>query len=116
VREAVAGDRTVAPPIVCTLDPAAARAQVGEWSSVLRSVVTREPIPGGLRLRFGADAPLGAVARLAIAERACCSFFTFTVVRHDRGMTLEVTAPVDAQSLVEDLFGAPATEVSAGRT
>jgi len=105
VQTAVTLNRVVEPPIACTLDPDAARAQVDEWSSVLQSVAERAAIQNGLRLRFGVDVTLDAVARLAIAEHACCSFFTFTVMRLREGVTLDVTAPVDAQSLVVELFG-----------
>jgi hypothetical protein len=109
------GPDLASPPIACALEPDAAREQVDDWRSVLRFVSARDRIPNGVRLRVGADLALDAVARLAIAEHACCPFLTFTVIGHGRSVTLEVTAPADAQSLVADLFGSPDPEISRGR-
>jgi hypothetical protein len=51
------------------------------------------------------------LARLAAAEYACCSFFTFTLTIGPAGVRLTVTAPPDAQPLVTALFGT-ATEAA----
>jgi MerR family copper efflux transcriptional regulator len=93
-------------PIVCTLDGSAMPARLEDWQAVLRHVTVRAAIPDGLRLGFGADAPLGEMAMLAAAEHECCAFFRFAITVDERGVALEVTAPTDAQPLIDELFGA----------
>jgi hypothetical protein len=64
------------------------------------------PVPTGVLLTFD-DASVAEVARLALAEHACCGFFTFTITAGAE-ITLEVTAPPEAAALVTELFGSPA--------
>lgn len=79
-----------------------------DWHAALTHVVDRSPVPNGLRLRFDQNAPLADISRLAAAEVECCSFFTMNLDLDRDGVTLEVTAPADAQPFLESLFGAPA--------
>lgn len=58
-----------------------------------------------MRLRFGSEAPVAELARLAAAEQACCPFFAFTLTIGARGIALEVTAPADGQDLLATVFG-----------
>jgi hypothetical protein len=91
--------------ICCTLGADEREDRVEAWREVLAGAVDRTAIPGGLRVSFGADAPLAALARLAGAEHECCRFFSFALTIDGRGAALEVTAPEDAAPLVDSLFG-----------
>ncbi len=96
-----------AEPIACTLDGSQMPDRMAEWQTVLGNVSTRMAVPGGIRLTFGADVPLGEIARLIAAEQDCCRFFSFTITVDERGTALEVRAPDDAMPVVEAVFGAP---------
>jgi len=96
------GDRNIA----CALDGAAMGDRIGEWQAVLDAATERTELDGGLRITFrGADAPAADLARLAVAEHACCSFFSFALTVDARGVALEVTAPPDSQPVLRRGFG-----------
>ena len=78
---------------------------MSDWQAVLAHVRERSELANGRRLTFGPDADVAEVARLARAERACCSFFGFALTVDDRGTALEVRAPAAAQTLLASLFG-----------
>ena len=80
-------------------------ARISEWRALLDGVTERHVLTNGLRLVFGADAPLGEIARLAAAEYACCPFFGFAITVDARGVALEVTAPAEGRVLLESVFG-----------
>jgi MerR family copper efflux transcriptional regulator len=101
---AVSDGLAAAPPIACTLAGGDMQNRVEDWQTLLHGIA-REPIPDGLRLRFPAPAPLPEIARLAEAEQACCAFFTFTITVEVGGVTFDVTAPVDGQSMLDSVFG-----------
>jgi hypothetical protein len=92
-------------PIACSLGAADLPGRLAEWQEVLRDVVERTPLDGGIRLAFGPDAPMEEVVRLAGAEHDCCRFFSFAVTIDGRGRALEVTAGSDAMEVVTALFG-----------
>jgi MerR family transcriptional regulator, copper efflux regulator len=101
---------TELPPIACTLDPGAMFARRTDWQQLV-AAADHAPISvdGGVTVRFPSDAALaGRVAALAAAEQSCCSFLTFTVRFDHTGTDLTVTAPAEASTLVEALFGVPA--------
>jgi DNA-binding transcriptional MerR regulator len=94
------------PDIACTLDPGATRDRVGDWGSVLARATGRSPVPGGTALTFPLDGDLAAeLARLAVAEHACCRFFDFTLHAGADGLRFEVRAPDAAQDVLAALFG-----------
>jgi DNA-binding transcriptional MerR regulator len=94
------------PPIACTLAPDRMSDRMVEWQELLARAVGREPVDGGVRVRFPAGAePAVEVARLAAAEQACCPFFEFTIAVHHTGTVLEVRAPADAAVLVDAVLG-----------
>jgi len=93
------------PAIACTLDPEDMGARGDEWRTLLAGVTPRTTIQGGLRLALGADTDLADVARLAVAEWACCSFFAFAITVDGRGTALEVRAPEAAQEVMANVFG-----------
>jgi DNA-binding transcriptional MerR regulator len=96
------------PPIACSLDAGAVPSRMAEWQAVLRDVVDRERIDGGYRLALAPPASVAAIAELAAAEQACCSFLCFAITVDGRGTALEVTAPAAAADVVDAMFGGPA--------
>ena len=94
-------------PIACTLtsgDQVAER--VGDWQRALAGVLSREPIDGGLRLRFSRDAVTAAeLGRLAALEVGCCGWLDFTLGVSADGTNLDVRAPADGIDLLMSLFG-----------
>lgn len=96
------------PPIACTLAGGDMAVRITEWQVLLEEVEDRLSIPDGVRLVFGAAAPLAEISRLATAEYDCCSFFAFVITVDGRGIALEVTAPTEGRALLESVFGVPA--------
>lgn len=94
--------------IVCTLDggPDARRARLGEWRDVVGKATGREPVDGGVMLIYQHESAAAVeLARLAAAEFACCSFFSFTLSVTPAGMRFTVTAPAAAGDVVTSVFG-----------
>lgn len=96
------------PPIACTLRADEVPGRLDDWNAFVSvDGVTRSEIRGGVRLTFGDQIDVGALAGLAAAEHDCCRFFTFRIAIDRAGVTLDVTAPDDALDLVHAAFGAP---------
>lgn len=68
-------------------------------------MTARGPVDGGVRLTLAPDAPVPELARLAVAEQACCPFFSFALIVDAVGAALEVRAPAHALPFVHGLFG-----------
>ncbi|MEV6596950.1 hypothetical protein AB0M36_08825 [Actinoplanes sp. NPDC051346] len=104
-----AGDAPVGgPDIVCTIDGGieAMRGRIDQWQAVLDRATGRKPADGGVSLTFAHDPAMTVdLARLAAAEYACCSFFTFTLTVGPAGMRFTVTAPPEARDVVTAVFG-----------
>lgn len=92
-------------PIACSLQGTDMAQRLADWQAVTDLVFAREPLAGGIRLVFGSDAPLREIARLAVAEHACCPFFAFVITVDHRGVALEVTAPPDGADVLSATFG-----------
>ncbi len=94
-------------PIACTLTADAATDRIAEWRAALAtSVVTMartSPRRAELRLVDG-PGPAGQLVDLARREKACCSFFDFTVEFDAQGATLLVQVPEDAVGLLDDFM------------
>jgi hypothetical protein len=74
--------------IACTLRPAELRDAKAAWQKLLRlSLVSRELIPGGLRLRMHPGS-VAALRELVDIERECCRWITFEL----DGASLTMTA------------------------
>jgi DNA-binding transcriptional MerR regulator len=100
------GGRDDHPAIACTLATEHLESRVTDWQALASQALGRDPVDGGVRLRFPAGAALaGEVARLAAAEQACCTFFAFTVHIGPSGTDLEVRAPAEAMEVVIALVG-----------
>ena len=94
--------------IACTLASQSLPGRLDEWQRLLTHVTRREQIDDGVRVTFGASAPLDELIRLAVAEQDCCRFFGFAITVDGRGVALEVRAPREALDVVHALFGVPA--------
>jgi hypothetical protein len=92
----VLSERPWVPVDACTLPTADQPLRVAEWDDLFAtSLRTVERGPTRARLVLGGDDGLAArVQRLAEAETACCSFFTFTVTPlDDAGVALGIEVP-----------------------
>jgi hypothetical protein len=83
-----------------------AKHRQAEWSSLLaRAAVTRTPVAGGTRIGLAPLAGVrGELDRLVQAERACCPFLELAVEETSAGFVLTVTAPADAEPIVQELL------------
>ena len=93
-------------PIACTLQPSDLPARLAEWQSLVAEAAGRDEVEGGVRLRFSPATGLAArIATLAEAEQGCCGFFDFALAIGPEGLSLTVTAPAEARSMVDALLG-----------
>ena len=93
-------------PISCSLDAGEMDGRMDDWQALLGLVIDRTPVNDGISLSFAPDPAVAAeVARLAVAEQACCSFFDFTVRASGGELRLEVRGTQEAQEVIFALFG-----------
>ena len=88
-------ERPWAPVDACTLPTADQPLRVAEWDDLFATslrIVERGPTRARLVLS-GDDDLADRVQRLADAETACCSFFTFTVTPLADGVVLGIDVP-----------------------
>jgi hypothetical protein len=92
--------------IACTLDDGRRMARGEEWRAVIADGLEhREPIEGGIRLRFSADPAIaGRVEALVAGERECCSWASWTFRPSGDATVLEATAPGDGAAALRALF------------
>ncbi|MEU9010698.1 hypothetical protein AB0D12_13095 [Streptomyces sp. NPDC048479] len=104
--------------IVCTLAGGAdaMRERITEWQTALGEATGREAAEGGVSLVFDHDPGIAVeLARLAAAEFACCSFFTFALTIGPEGMSFTVTASDEARDVVTAVFGTATPNASGGK-
>jgi hypothetical protein len=93
-------------PQACTLPVTERPLRVGEFDALFAACVRGiERVEQG-RLRLGLKATpqtAGRVAELAVAETACCSFFTFTLIATGGRLSLEVTVPAQHIGVLDAL-------------
>jgi hypothetical protein len=80
----------------CTLTSAGQLARAGEFGRLFADMVMRaeRPEPTQLRLELRRDPEAARrAAELALAETACCSFFTFTLTATADRLLLEIAVP-----------------------
>ena len=92
-------------PIACTLTVEDAEDRVGEWRAFFAAhtdvVEVRSPTEAAVRLRPGDEALLAA-ADLAGREKACCSFFAFSIALTEDARWLQMAVPEDAAPILSD--------------
>jgi MerR family transcriptional regulator, copper efflux regulator len=93
-------------PIACSLSEDERTDRALEFQGLAKiGLLSRERIEGGVRLRFRASDALHA--RLAEAihnEKECCPFFDFDLERREDVLLLRVSAPTEAEPLLDALF------------
>jgi hypothetical protein len=96
------------PDLMCTLDGGldAMHGRISEWTAVIAQATRREPADGGVTLVYDHDPAVTVeLARLAAAEFACCSFFSFTLTVARDGMRFTISVPGEARDVVTAMFG-----------
>ena len=94
--------------IACSLDPSSLAERRIEWQQIQHLARSLVPIDEGVAATFDASPLLASrLADLIVREQQCCPFFSFRlIVDGGTTITLEVRAPAQARSLVEELLGA----------
>ena len=92
--------------IACTLNDGERRTRGDEWRAAVDAGLSeREPIEGGIRLRFAPDAELAhRLEELVAGERACCSWADWQLRRSPDATVVEVTAPGDGAAALRAMF------------
>jgi len=95
-------------PVVCALTPEALEARrSGLLPGLAARAESREEIPDGYRLTFGASSEvLQAISAVIEAERQCCLWLRFQLaVEPDAGpMVLTLSGPKGAREFLAALF------------
>lgn len=92
-------------PVACTLDSDAVTDRLAAWRALVGLATRIEPRPSGVRVRFDPSTDAGGIAALAVQERHCCAFLSFSLAIERDAITLEVHGPADALPVVDALVG-----------
>lgn len=93
--------------VACSLEPDRVEDRTQTWKAAAAQAQDRRPLPNGTQLRFSRHVDIAALSRLAADEQTCCGFFTFHLGIHPHAVTLDVTGPPQAQSVIAAMFGPP---------
>ena len=94
-------------PIACSLSAEGQSERRDEAAALLdRSLIAREPLAGGVRLRLRRDSE-DELRELVRREQECCPFFRFSFRDEGPELVLDATAPDEARELLDELFAAP---------
>jgi hypothetical protein len=92
-------------PAACSLSAGDHEQRRAAWKRLSeRALRDQRTTPGGMELRFAADAE-DELRELARLEAECCSFADWTVHTQGDEARLEVTAPAESVPAVHALFG-----------
>jgi hypothetical protein len=109
-------DYTEAEPFAsCTLAADDRRARAGEFGQLFASAVraVHRPEPTRLRLDLQPMPRIAAqAAELAVAETACCSFFTFTLEATAQRLVLDIAVPPAHTDALDALAAAASTSLA----
>lgn len=101
--------------LACTLHPDRMPDRMTDWQALLGRATGREPISGGVAVRFPLDLELSReLVRLASAEHDCCRFFDFALHITADGLNLRVTGFSEAQPVIAAVFGVPGEPFTRG--
>jgi len=90
--------------IACTLTPDDLQEVGDAWQKLFRlSLVSREEVPGGLRLEVHPGSA-GALRSLIDIERECCQWITFEL----DGPVVTMTAAGDGESAIREMWNVSA--------
>jgi hypothetical protein len=92
--------------IACTLEAGDRADRVSEWATFLSTSVCAVERPSATLLRVQLDRSVPGVVDhavdLASRENACCSFFEFTLAVGAKALWLEMSAPLEAATMLDD--------------
>lgn len=91
--------------VACTLPSHDIGGRLSQWDALAVQATGRQAIGGGVRLTFGRQVDIAALATLVAAEQDCCRFFTFALTVTSDQVALDVTGPIDAQPVIDALVG-----------
>ena len=97
-------------PIACSLSPIEMAGRQEEARELARqALVGRERRDGGVRLqyRYSEEVDL-AVRDLVRRERVCCPFLEFALEAGAERLTVDISAPPEAQTLLDSIYEASA--------
>ena len=94
-------------PIACTLSEEELAERRRTLLDSLRAVVVRvSRVETGYVYEFQRSPEmLATLRRLVELEEQCCRFLAFAIAENETALSLTVTGPQEAISMVEDLFG-----------
>jgi protein-tyrosine-phosphatase len=91
-------------PLTCSLDDVDATEQIERWRHALEGMVVRVERPGSQQLSLvlaGEPARIGTLVAVAKAEKACCSFFEFSLDIEAEVVILTIAVPPSAESVLD---------------
>lgn len=91
--------------IACSLQADSVAERVRDWGGVISKAIGGTKVPGGIQVVFDRDVDVAALAHLAAAEQACCSFSHCDIAIGSREVTLDVTGPDETLEVIATLFG-----------
>jgi len=95
--------RATSDTIACALTPDDLKETQAAWDKLLRlSLVSREEVPGGLRLIVHPGSA-DALRRLIDVERDCCRWITFEL----DGPLVKMTASDGGEAAIREMWSAP---------
>jgi hypothetical protein len=89
----------------CSLGPEEQRERLRAWRDLRDRATSVERIPGGARLAFEREQPMGPIAELISAESECCAFYTFSLKVAGPDRQLEISAGTGGEPAVTALLG-----------
>jgi phosphinothricin acetyltransferase len=92
-------------PLACTLEDAEADERIDQWRQALHGLVATVDRPQPQRLCLalaGQPGRVGALVEIAKAEKACCSFFDFTLYIGAEAVTLAIEVPAGSEDVLDN--------------
>jgi hypothetical protein len=95
------------PLVACSLDATDQKRRLADWTSLLLEAARKEETAEDVRYAFVASEELESRLRTLVdAEKACCAFFEFNIVRSADEIELTVWAPPEAARALRLVFPA----------
>jgi len=92
--------RATSDVVACTLSPDDLKETEKAWRKLFQlSLVSRQEVPGGLRLEFHPGSA-GALHSLIDIERDCCRWITFDL----DGPVVTMTSPGDGEAAIREMW------------
>ena len=93
-------------PIACSLEGDALELRTHEWEQTLVGVTGRNPIPGGVELRFVTSDVREQLQVLVDREAECCPWMTMRITDRDEGLSLSISsADAMGERQIHEWFG-----------